>query len=458
MGLLNNVKQLFKFGYSATESSPQRKAPSVILQSEDNELSLLKRQALVSTTRDLLRNYSAAKWAVNKHLDYVSHFTFQSRSGDAFFDQRFEQLMQWWSEPAQCDIAARHPLDRFTRLIEARAVVDGDCFLIKLASGQIQAIEGDRVRSPSAPETAQLNLPKDATVIDGVVVDGAGKMLGICVFNRNGNRFLFDRFIEAQYVIHHAYYDRFDQVRGISPLASGLNTYRDIMDASNYALIQSKITSLFGIKFTRKLGAEDLPSSTEADEKGDYSVDFGKGAFVLDMEAGDDAEFMQSSMPSTQFQAYMNMMLGIAMKSLDIPYSFYDEAYSTYSGSRQALLQYNQSAEIKRKNIARILDDITYWKLNTWVASGLLTLPANTTVNMINWEYVGAGLPWISPLQEINADILAINSGLTSRTRLCKERGEDFNDIADELAKEQALMQSLGISPSATPMPVTITQ
>lgn len=458
MGIFNNFRNLFKFGYSAAESSPRRKAPSTSLQSEDNELGLSKRSALVSTTRDLLRNFASAKWALCKHLDYVSTFHFQSRSGFDWFDNRFESLMAWWMEASNCDIAARHPFDRLTRLIESRATVDGDIFLVKLSTGHIQAIESDRVRSPSAPDILKLNLPVGATVIDGIVIDSAGKMLGICVFNRNGNQFVFDRFLSAENVLQHAYFDRFDQVRGISPMASGLNAFRDVMEASEYALIKAKIESLFGIKFTRAEGAGELPTNGEDDGAGGYQVDFGKGGLMLDLEPGDDAEFLQSLNPSSNFQQYMNLMLAVAMKSLDIPYSFYDESYTNYSGARQALLQYNQSAEYKRANLKRILDDIAYWKLVTWVASGLIDLPKGETVNTINWEFVGAGIPWIDPLKEINADIQAINAGLTSRQRLCKERGDDFWDIANELAKEQEMMKSLGINPSATPMNLTINE
>jgi hypothetical protein len=44
-------------------------------------------------------------------------------------------------------------------------------------------------------------------------------------------------------------------------------------------------------------------------------------------------------------------MIQTALKGLDIPYSFFDEAHTNYSGARQALLQYEQSADVKRHDV-----------------------------------------------------------------------------------------------------------
>jgi capsid protein len=75
----------------------------------------------------------------------------------------------------------------------------------------------------------------------------------------------------------------------------------------------------------------------------------------------------------------------------------------------------------------------------------------------LNWEWVATGVPWLNPLQEVQADIAAINASLTSRQRLCKERGEDWFEIVKEQAAEQQYLVELGLNPTATPLPMTIT-
>src|SRR5438045_2473047 len=81
-------------GYDAVDSRGKRKAPPARTRSEDQELLLMQRRMLLSGTRDLQRNFAIAAWAIRKHLDYVSTFAFQSRTGIGDLDDKIETLMK----------------------------------------------------------------------------------------------------------------------------------------------------------------------------------------------------------------------------------------------------------------------------------------------------------------------------------------------------------------------------
>jgi len=217
-----------RLSYDATESTGRRRVRTTRLRSEDSELSILNRNRLVSNTRDLTRNYSIAAWAVRRHLDYVSTFSFQCRSGDDEIDRRIESLMSWWSRPQNCDVTGRHSLAKIIRLLEGRRTVDGDSFLFTLDDGRIQAIEGDRVRNPTHRSDGKLF--KAEGYVHGVRVGRNGRALAYVVCDRGNysNQFTCAAEIPSQYVIHHGCFDRFDQIRGVSPLASALNTFSDV--------------------------------------------------------------------------------------------------------------------------------------------------------------------------------------------------------------------------------------
>ena len=70
-----------RFGYDAVEDKDRRKPPSANTKSEDDLLTPGKRKKLTGATRDIHRNFAIAGWAIRKHLDYVSTFSFQSRTG-----------------------------------------------------------------------------------------------------------------------------------------------------------------------------------------------------------------------------------------------------------------------------------------------------------------------------------------------------------------------------------------
>jgi capsid protein len=431
-----------RLGYDATESTPRRRTPYQILRSEDEELPAGKRQTLLATTRDLRRNFAIAAWAIRKHLDYTATFSFQARTGYAGLDRRIEDLMKWWSDPPRCDAAARHPLRRLIRLVESLRVIDGDALLVKLADGRLQLIEGDRIRTPNVT----YDPPAGSATTHGIVTDPAGAALAYAIHTRTtSGGFVYERLISADNAFFHAHYDRADQIRGISPLAAALNTFRDVYEGIEYALAKAKLMQIFGIKFNRQAGDAFPASANGTDTDTGYSVDFGRGPFILDLDPGDDASFLEAAHPSEQFQHFMATTIALALKSLDLPLCFYDESVTNYSGQRQAILQYEQSATQKRADLQFILDQITGWKLATWIAAGLLQLPPPMTLADVRWEWIGAGMPWIDPQKETAADIAAIKNGLTSRTRILKAQGIEIADVLAELAAETAAIDAAGL-------------
>jgi capsid protein len=58
---------------------------------------------------------------------------------------------------------------------------------------------------------------------------------------------------------------------------------------------------------------------------------------------------------------------------------------------------------------------------------------------------------WIDPEKEVNAKVNALQNQLTSRSRLARESGENFDDIVDELAADQALAALKGVTLSSAP-------
>ncbi len=461
MGLISRVKHQL-FGYDAVATKPtRRKAPVTTLRSEDAEQTSRDRRALVATTRDLARNFSVAAWAIRKHLDYVSTFSFQSKTGDTALDTRIEELVAWWSRPQNFDVAGRHGRHRFTKLLETSRTRDGDVLTLKMADGRLQAIEGDRIRVPDGGFPSTLGLDPDEFV-HGVQVDryGAARAYSIC--KRNGDRMEFDRILRATFTVPLGYYERFDQVRGVSPLSTAINPLRDVYDNIDLALAKAKVQQLFAMVITSQaadaVGINTPTEDTDGDgtEDDKYECDVGKGPVKLEMDPGDDAKFLTDNTPSSNFQDFMSIVIAVGLKALDIPYTFYDATKGTYSANRQDLLIYEQSAANKRADVRDVLDNLTAWRLGLFIADGILELPAGMQLTDLAWEWQPHGLPWIDPLKEVNADVEAVRAGLASVPEVTKRRGRDAFDIADEQAEYLKYRESIGLPPldtATTPEP-----
>lgn len=430
----------FYFGYDAVKSSKRRRAPRSDVLSEDDHLNASERRKLVSTVRDLRRNCTLAAWMIRKHLDYVASFSFQSKTRIDDLDDHIERLVRWWSLPKNFDVAGRHGRNSFTRLAEAGRTVDGDTFAYKLRTGHLQGLEGDRIGNCSSGK-----LPEGYNIADfhkGIKCTKGGRPQTYILLKREMKRLVYDKIVPAKHIIPFAYWTRFDQVRGVSPLAAAVNTLQDTYEGITYALARAKVSQLFAMIVNRESAGElgRTEGTGAADDKSEVAIDLGKGPLVLQMGPDtdlNDAKFLESNQPAQEFQSFMDMMIALSLKALDIPYSFYNERFTNYSGARQALLLYEQSAEEKRKNVKAFLNELLYWRLIIWVMKGVLELPDGMKVSDLNWEWQPTGLPWIQPFQEIKADVEAVNEGLNSRTRICKRRGVNWPDIQTELEAEE---------------------
>lgn len=455
--MLTQLKRLAEtmFGYDAVAvEKDRRRITTQTLGTEEDELKSHERRILQAQARDVVRNFSVASWAIRKHLDFVSRFRFDAQAGEEFkgLDETLEGLMAEWSQADNCDVSKRHSLRRWLRIFEARAFVDGDVLAVKLRDGRLQAIEADRLRRKEGRD------PEEDR--QGVVCNQQGAALAYAVHRRNRGTFEFERDVPADNAIHHGYFDRFDQVRGISPTASGLNALQDVYENFDYALAKAKISQLFGIAFYRDAAAsagivsedddgdDDEDADSEAEPK--YKVDFGRGPVSLELEPGDRAEILESKTPSSEFQAFTAAVLQVALKSADIPYCFYDESHTNFYGSRAAVTLYIESCDAKRDALRNVLRNITLWKFRQWVATGRLILPAGMRPENIPYDWFHAGLPWWDPAKEVRADKEAISGLLRCHREIRKERyGDDWFKVVDMLAEEYQYAAKRGVPAEA---------
>jgi len=334
------VDETMRFSYDAIIDKKRRKPPSGVTQSEDKLLDQSGRRKLTSGTRDIRRNFAIAAWAIRKHLDFVSQFEFHSRTEDDGFNRDLEWLVRnVWARPNNCDAAGRHTFPKMIRLAEACRTVDGDMGMLKLSSGHLQGIEGDRWRNPNGRPSFEQD--GGTRWIHGVKVNKAGRALAYGLHNRinGGTAFRFDRTIPGSRVCMHGFYDRFDQIRGVSPIAAAINPLRDVYEGFDYALAKAKVSQLFALAIYSQVDEPTGELTTGIDSDGDgeedrYEVDLGGGPIKLELDPGDRAEFLESNQPSSEFQAFSEVIIGVALKALDIPFNFYRENFTNFCGSR----------------------------------------------------------------------------------------------------------------------------
>lgn len=97
-------------------------------------------------------------------------------------------------------------------------------------------------------------------------------------------------------------------------------------------------------------------------------------------------------------------------------------------------------------------DEIIDWIVRLFVLDG--ELPAEVLdPGKFNWEWVAASIPWIDPLKEMQAKLMALGANLDSEIAIAKAQGREFADIVAERQEAKRMILDAGLTSLATADP-----
>ena len=479
-------KKATQFDYDAVKTTNRRRKPTERLRAEHVILPDSKRKKLLSTVQDQIRNASTAAWMVRRHLDYVSKFKLQFRTGNEQLDDLVNRIFKWHAQPRNFDVAERFGREEMFRMFELEKVASGDAAMIKTNELKLQAIESDLIAYPSGgtlPKEISNEVDRDT----GVVMDPAkpGRIAQFCICNRGkeGIAVNFDHLEEAENVIFDAYYTRFSsQVRGVSPLSTAINSIQDVYEGVDFNLAKAKVHALFGIALMRDYAggstdqeevyewggasgitqgltesADGAPTSDAGTKQIESSLQEMKPneMLMVDMDTKGRIDTIESKTPSAEFKDFTEFVIRLSMLALDIPYSAFNSATSSFSSMIADQNMYEVSCKWKREKNQWKRHEYSDWLLSSiWNDESsewpLRQVAQAAGINRLRElqslvEWVPAGFPWLQKLQEVQGDIKAISVGLDNPIDACKRRGGDFFINIQKTADAYNYAESLGV-------------
>lgn len=464
--------------YEAVTPSKNRRSAGAQIRPEDKVLDRTARIKLAANSIDLHRNAVLFAWAVRRHLDYTTLFDFQPMSKDKGLNKEWSELMARDCMPENCDVGGRHSWNRMRRLAEVRKILDGDCGLLTLRSGKLQGIESHMIRNP------QMTVRDDANRWEQGIKKGAGrKAMAYCLEDRDEFNKKTERIVPAgQLMVLGSFEGRFDQMRGISPVAAALSDFRDVYETKALMQAKIKLEQIFGVAFIRDIASESLAdefgydgdpenedeATAEASEQHGPppSYDLGQDIKGFDLNKGEDVKLIQSSNPSANQQEFLMLSIAIAIKALDLPFNFFDESRTNFFGSKAAWLQYDRACVYKREDQLELHRRYTIWRNRRWLlptafgGTGELILPRSMSETDLRWKWVPRGMPWWNPQEELTVDMMAVAAGLKTLQQVCDERGlgiwtDNLERLADEFAAAQELGFTLAFQQAKLPLSIT---
>lgn len=436
--------------YNALNPKSRRRSTTHRVRPEDALLTDRRRQKLAANSLDVWRNMGLFAWAIRRTLDYCCLWDFQPRTGDDGLNQALKDLMARDMEPQQIDVYGRMDWDDMRRVAEAQKLLAGDCFFVKLANGTLQQIEGSFCCNPHDKKEKE-------QWVNGAKLSG-GRVVAWNFAEEDLQGNTKHRSVRAGNVWQHCQFEgRPNQIRPQSPVVAALNEFRDVDETFDHMRAKVKLDQMFGLAFGRKADAEamgeplDDEENTDKPEGAPRVVDFGDGPAVFDLDEGEEVTSIQSQNPASNTQDFLKLCVQIALKSLDLPFNFFDEAYTNFFGSRAAWLLFERACYARRKTQDRLHKNMTVWRLWRWVlppnagGTGELVLPSGMMVQDVKFRWVPRGIAWWRPAEELDTALRSVAAGLKSMQDVCDEHGlGDYRENVREILAEREELSRMG--------------
>lgn len=370
-----------------------------------------------------------------------------------------------WCDTA--DITGRMDFAHLCRVAVKSVARDGEVLARKIRRRDlpygfaIQLLEADRL------DEAMNAVGQNFIIRQGVEMDDTGRPIALWVRNRHpGELYAAGRNdverVPIADIIHLYLPERAEQVRGYSWFHAILVKAHQTADFTTAAVVAAKIGASKIAALERSDEAPDMTAALgdSQDAAGNVSMRVEAGE-IFALPPGHKLSSWNPEYPHANFDSFLKAaMRGIAA-GLDVAAHNLtgDMTDVNYSSARIAELSEREMWMVLQSWFIRGFVMPIYQE---WLAIALLrgdirfdvsgkALPADKLAKFADASrFQGRRWKWVNPQQEIDAAGSAIGLGITSRTRLAAEQGDDFDDILDELADETAALEAAGLAaPSA---------
>lgn len=385
-------------------------------------------------------------------------------------ETQIEKEFQLWAG-SKIDQQGLLDLYQIQDLVFLTILLNGECFikfnyfttprnpyLLKL-----QILEPDRIATPNSKA-------QDATVVDGVQLDGEGRVQGYYVsgkhpldsagvtestlvnlYGESGQRNIFQILLV----------ERPEQIRGIpilSPVIEALKQLERYTEAELMAAVVSGMYAVFiesdkeNAQGGNPADHEVLHEEDQVDSNNDLTIELSPG-MVVGLNPGEKANTTNPGRPNAQFDPFVTAVLRQVGSALEVPYELLVKHFtSSYSASRAALLEAWKMFRKRREWFSKNFMQVVYeeWMYEAFL-QGRVDIKNFRQDPLLDgaWtaaQWNGPSQGQIDPLKEAKASVLKINNGLSSRTKEMTElNGGDFEQNVRILAKENKLLEEKGV-------------
>lgn len=421
---------------------------------------------LRARARELVRNDPYASGFVNEFANGVigpDGVTFQAknetRAGDLHDDTNFaiEDAFAKWGAPEYCTADGRDSWLDVQWIAATTLPTDGEVFLRRLPGFDnefgyaLQFIDADLVDEsynvPAAPGRNEIRM--------GVEVDQWNRPVRYHVWSaylsdNNGRR--RERIpVPADQMIHLFVRYRPNQTRGITwfaPVMANLH----YLSQFEFSFLQSMRAAAGKMVFIKNVSEAAIENWKAPDPGVERTMEVEPG-LISELLPGQEVDQFDPATPGDAYGAYTSTLLRSIARGLNISYSSLtgDLSQANYGSQRGGLLAERDQYRHHQRWLIAKLHRVVYadW-IRQALLKGAVAVDSRLASDYMAVDWDPRGFAWIDPRADLEASEGELHLGINSRTRICAERGRDYEEVIDDLAREAEYAARAGVDVSGS--------
>jgi lambda family phage portal protein len=359
-----------------------------------------------------------------------------------------------------CTVDRQQGLVDFAKLVLRTMARDGEVFIRRWKyfdnthGYALQIVDADLF-----DETFDVRaLPNGNVIKMSIELDPFGAPVAYHAWNQHpqdvgwGNQPLARDRIPASEIWHLFVPQRAGQPRGVTWLNAVMLQLKKLGGYEEAELTAARVAAA-KMGFITTDGSDEGPDPSSVDlgdgslADGDRLMDASPGS-IDELAPGQKFQSWDPQHPSGNYSPFTNAIIRSLAVGLDVAAHSLsgDLSQANYGSLRTGLLDERDTYRELQGLLVRFFYDQCY---REWVPCAQLTgalALAGPAQRFYAVKWRARGFPWIDPLKDSQAAIIDIDNGLTSRTRVVAERGEDFEDVLADLVLEKQLADKAGIT------------
>src|SRR6267378_4772656 len=406
---------------------------------------------LRARARELSRNNPVAKSYLKiltsnvlgeKGIGYQAQVRNNDKTLNDAFNTKIEDSWKEWGKLGNCTVDGKLSFRGVQTLVLKNIATDGEVF-VRMVRGfnnkhrfALQLIDADQVDHLFTRYASKT----ENEIRMGIEVDEWGRPVAYHVNAKHpsdlGGSLLRER-IPSDQVLHLYDPERINQTRGITWFHPCMMEMRMLGGYVEAELVAVRASSA-------KMGFfqhTDPSSYVEPNPDAKYRIEAQPGV-IETVPPGLEFKSCTPDHPAQAFPAFLKAMLRFVASSMGVSYNALasDLEGVNYSSMRSGLLiERDQWKMLQSLMKEQMLQPIFENWMSLALLSGALVLDSRDPARFCCGKWEPRGWVWVDPLKDVQAGILAIGAGLTSRDALISEQGGDVEEVFEQLSEEKTL-------------------